>query len=90
MKDLHNIWELAQLPNNTLKEICFELDYFLLSENTINYNSYNKTKLCSNIVDMLFLDENVLFEGEMIQDEGDAICYLEHLVKIDAIELTNH
>jgi len=46
--------------------------------------------LCSNIVDTLFLDKDVLFEGKMIEHEGEAICYLEHLVKIGAIELTNH
>jgi len=90
MKTLHNIWELQQLSNNTLKEICFALDYYLSSECTINYNSYNKIKLCSNIVDTLFLDKDVLFEGKMIEHEGEAICYLEHLVKIGAIELTNH
>ncbi len=79
MKTLHNIWDLEQLTNHNLKEIAFELDLILTSENTINYNYYNKTDLVSSIYTTL-IDEC----GE------DMIDYLIRLVRDGRMELTNH
>jgi|TARA_R100000482_G_C5099353_1_gene134860 hypothetical protein len=82
MKTLHNIWELTQLSNHTLKEIGFELDLHLYGECPINYNYMNKTELVGSIC-------NTLFE-EGCDDETTMIDYLLELVKECKITLTNH
>ncbi len=82
MKTLHNIWELTQLTNHNLKEICFELDYMLYSECNMNYNPMNKTELVGSLY-------NTLLE-EGCEDETTMIDYLLELVKEGKITLTNH
>ena len=82
MNTLHNIWELTQLTNHNLKEICFELDYMLYSECNMNYNPMNKTELVGSLY-------NTLLE-EGCEDETTMIDYLLELVKEGKITLTNH
>jgi len=82
MKTLHNIWDLEQLTNHTLKEIAFELDYILYSECNINYNPMNKADLVGSI------HMTLLEEGKT--DMTDMIDYLIELVKDGRMELTNH
>lgn len=82
MKTLQNIYELQQLTNHNLKEISFELDRFLTSENTIDYNYSNKTELVSGIYATL--------ETEGIKEETEMIDYLIGLVREGSIELENH
>ena len=82
MKTLHNIWDLEQLSNQNLKEIAFQLDLILTSENTINYNYYNKTELVSSIYTTLI--------DECGEDMTEMIDYLYRLVKDGSMELTNH
>lgn len=82
MKTLHNIWELTQLTNHNLKEICFELDYMFYSECNMNYNPMNKTELVGSLY-------NTLLE-EGCEDETTMIDYLLELVKEGKITLTNH
>lgn len=82
MKTLHNIWDLEQLSNHNLKEIAFQIDRILTSENTINYNYYNKTDLVCSIYTTL--------TDECGEDMTEMIDYLIRLVKDGSIELTNH
>jgi len=82
MKTLQNIYELQQLSNHNLKEISFELDRLLTSENTIDYNYSNKTDLVCGIYTSL--------ESEGIDDETDMIDYLIGLVRDGSMELENH
>jgi hypothetical protein len=82
MKTLHNIWDLEQLTNHTLKEIAYELDYILYSECHMNYNPMNKTDLVCSIYTTL------LEEGK--NDMTEMLDYLIELVKDGRLELTNH
>tara|TARA_R110002050_G_scaffold139979_1_gene264587 strand:+ start:3963 stop:4211 length:249 start_codon:yes stop_codon:yes gene_type:complete len=82
MKTLHNIWDLEQLTNHTLKEIAFELDYILYSECTMNYNPMTKADLVGSI------HMTLLEEGK--NDMTEMIDYLIELVKDGRLELTNH
>jgi hypothetical protein len=82
MKTLHNIWDLEQLSNHNLKEICFELDYILYSECVMNYNPMNKTDLVSGIYTTLL--------NNGLSDMTEMIDYLIGLVKDGRMELTNH
>ncbi len=82
MKTLHNIWELEQLSNYTLKQICFDLDYILYSENEVNYNYCNKAELVGNIASEL---SNI-----GISCSAEQIDYLLKLVKEGDMELENH
>ena len=82
MKTLHNIWDLEQLTNHNLKEIAFQLDRILTSENTMNYNYMNKTDLVSSIYTTLI--------DECGEDMTEMIDYLYRLVKDGRMELTNH
>tara|TARA_R110002153_G_scaffold131800_4_gene280780 strand:+ start:1098 stop:1349 length:252 start_codon:yes stop_codon:yes gene_type:complete len=83
MKTLNNIWDLEQLPNYTLKEIAFELDFFLTTENVLNYNPMNKTDLVCSIY-------TTLEEGRLATNMTEMIDYLIGLVKEEKITITNH
>jgi len=82
MKTLYNIWDLEQLSNHNLKEIAFQIDKILTSENTINYNYYNKADLVGSIYTTLI--------DECGEDMTEMIDYLIRLVKDGSMELTNH
>ena len=83
MKTLNNIWDLEQLPNYTLKEIAFELDFFLTTENVLNYNPMNKTDLVCSIY-------TTLEEGRLATNMTEMIDYLIGLVKEEKITITNN
>ena len=82
MKTLNNIWDLEQLTNHNLKEIAFELDYSLYSENTVDYNNKNKADLVGAIHNTLL--------NEGLSDMTEMIDHLIELVKEERITLTNH
>tara|TARA_R110000803_G_scaffold73400_1_gene137238 strand:+ start:294 stop:542 length:249 start_codon:yes stop_codon:yes gene_type:complete len=82
MKTLHNIWDLEQLSNYTLREIAFELDLHLYGIEGGNYNSLNKSKLVGVIYNELRYNH--------LTDMTEMIDYLIGLVKEEKITLESH